>query len=324
MNRLANLRQAIMSLAIMLLGTTAADAQARRPEAAATTINFFIHGHEDDWQIFMSPFVNIAAQAGQPIVFIYATAGDAGRAQPYWAAREMAALASQSVMSGQQPGNWSWGCASQTIFGHPIWRCSYGNFAAYFMRSPDGNSSDGCGYDTYNHQSLSRLEGVGACQPAGPMTAVDNSTTYKDWPDFWQTLRTLIVAEAATYQNVWINAPDYDIKLNPGDHPDHIATGNAVRCAAGGANCGASPATPQASWNTRWFVGYDIGTRTKDVTATEFTTKSAMLMAYDREMWDQWDSKQNCTPSKPCHSTLCSAYVRYSDWLFRMYTRTGP
>src|SRR4051812_30285084 len=94
--------QAILSVAILLLWTTLADAQARRPQAAASTIHFFIHGHEDDWAIFMSPAAYAAAQAGDPVVFIYGTAGDAGNADPnYWKSREAAATASQSVLSGQ-------------------------------------------------------------------------------------------------------------------------------------------------------------------------------------------------------------------------------
>jgi hypothetical protein len=311
---------------MLLLWTAAAEAQARRPPAAASTIHFFIHGHEDDWAIFMSPAAYAAAQAGDPVVFIYGTAGDAGNPNAnYWQAREAAATASQSVLSGQPLAAASWACAQQSVNGHQIQRCSYQNFTAWFMRGHDG-SRNGCGYPIGpGGPSLRRL--MGHCGTIVPMPTVDGSTTYQSWPDFWQTLDAIIGQETSAYQasNVWTNAPDYDTVKNPDDHPDHVAVGQAVKCAldgGSGANCGGSPSTPQ-TWNTRWYVGYSIMNQPKNATAAEFTIKSGMYMAYDREMWDQWDSKQTCN-SGPCHSTMCSDYARYSDWLFRLYARTGP
>jgi hypothetical protein len=322
-NQLTTARRAILSLAILLSWAPAADAQARRPEAAANTIDFFIHAHQDDWQIFMSPAAHAAAEAGEPIVFIYATAGDAGNDANYWQSREAAATASQSVLSGQPFASSSWACDQQTVNGHQIRRCSYKNFTAYFMRGPDG-SRTGCGYDMHGRQSLSRLMGI--CEPTGPMAAIDGSTIYANWPDFWQTLRAIVTQETSSHQasNVWINAPDYDKANNPDDHPDHVAVGQAVKCAAdgGGAKCGAATMA-KAMWNTRWYVGYDIMKLPKNATPSEFTIKSGMYMAYDREMWDQWDSRQTCK-NGPCPSTLCGDYERYSDWLFRLYARTGP
>jgi hypothetical protein len=94
MNAPMALRRIASCLTILLFHVASADAQMRsRPQvadpAAAKSIDFFIHGHEDDWQIFMSPAAYRGAQNGEPIVFIYATAGDAGNAdQNYWRARE--------------------------------------------------------------------------------------------------------------------------------------------------------------------------------------------------------------------------------------------
>jgi hypothetical protein len=326
--QLATAGRALLCLVVLASCTTSADARARRQHAAANAIDFFIHGHEDDWQIFMSPAAYRGAQLGEPIVFIYATAGDAGNTNPnYWQAREAAATASQSVISGQPFASSSWACDQQDVKGHSLRRCSHMNFVAYFLRAPDG-SRDGCGYEVHQHQSLSRLMG-GVCtppDPTGPMNAIDGSTSYTTWPDFWQTLRAIIEQETLAHRasSVWINAPDYDTGKNPNDHPDHVAAGQAVKCAAdgGGAKCG-DPAIAKEMWNTRWYVGYDIMNRPKNATPGDFTTKSGMYMAYDREMWDQWDSKQTCKDG-PCHSTMCSDYARYSDWLFRLYSRTGP
>jgi hypothetical protein len=325
MIRLQSVGPAIVSLAILLSATTAADAQARRPLAAASTIHFFIHGHEDDWAIFMSPAAHAAAQAGEPVVFIYGTAGDAGNPDPnYWQSREAAATAAQSVLSGQPLASSSWACAMQSVNNHQIQRCSYQNFTAYFMRGHDG-SRNGCGYpQPPGGPSLTRL--MGNCGTIMPMPTVDRSTTYTTWTDFWQTLGAIINQETSAYQasNVWTNAPDYNTANNQDDHPDHVAVGQAVKCAldGGGTNCSSPPGTPQI-WNTRWYVGYGIMNMPKNATAAEFIIKSGMYMAYDREMFDLWDSKQNCSPA-PCHSTMCSDYARYSDWLFRLYARTGP
>jgi hypothetical protein len=315
-------RRTLLCMMVLLCGATCAAAQ--NPAA----IHFFIHGHEDDWQIFMSPAAFSGVQAGEPIVFIYATAGDAGNTdQNYWAAREAAATASQSVISGQPFASASWACGPSVVKGHSLHRCSYQNFTAYFLRNPDGSRS-GCGYDIHQLQSLSRLMG-GVCdpkEPTGPLNAIDGSTSYKDWLDFWQTLRAVITQEtlASHAASVWINAPDYDTANNPDDHPDHVATGQAVKCAldGGGAKC-ASAAIAKEMWNTRWYVGYSIMNLAKNATPSEFTIKSGMYMAYDRTMWDQWDSQHTCN-GQPCHSTMCSDYARYTDWLFRLYARTGP
>jgi hypothetical protein len=48
--------------------------------------------------------------------------------------------------------------------------------------------------------------------------------------------------------------------------------------------------------------------------------KTSMYMAYDRQMWDAWDSQQNCSTQR-CESTLCGDYARYSDWFYRLYFR---
>jgi hypothetical protein len=315
-------------LCLTVLLVSPADA-ARKRAAAATTIDFFIHGHEDDWQIFMSPAAQVAAQAQQPVVFIYATAGDAGTGETYWQARETAATASQSLLAGQKPGTTpAWDCKPVYAHNHKLRRCILGAlFTAYFLRAPDGGhySTNGCGYQVHNYQSLTRLMGIDCDTPLpAPMATVDQSTLYQDFPDFWQTLRAIILQEATAHgaTGIAINAPDWNTTINANDHRDHVATGQAVKCARDGSGplCG-SIKLQKLTWPTRWYVGYGIGAMARNIAAADFVTKAGMFLAYDRAMYDAWNGTSNCTPA-PCPSTLSGDYVRYSDWLFRLYSRT--
>jgi hypothetical protein len=319
-------------LLLVLAVGLALPAEAEQRRAAAGTIDFFFHGHEDDWQIFMAPAAQAAAQAGHPVVFVYATAGDAGMGEKYWNARETAATASQNLLAGEKPGGSpKWYCTPVDVSGHKLRRCTLGialkpRFTAYFLRGPDGGheSTNGCGYQVHDYQSLTRLMGIVCDAPLpAPMAAIDHSTVYQDFADFWQTLRGIVLREAQLQGtgNISVNAPDYNTTINAGDHRDHVATGQAVKCARDGSGelCGAVK-LPKLTWPTRWYVGYGIGAMAKNISAADFVAKSSKFLAYDRAMYDAWNGVP-CT-EKPCVSTLSGDYVRYSDWLFRLYSRT--
>ena len=52
-------------------------------------ISFYVVAHADDWQLFMHPNVHADFIAPQcKVVFIITTAGDAGKGERYWLARE--------------------------------------------------------------------------------------------------------------------------------------------------------------------------------------------------------------------------------------------
>jgi hypothetical protein len=57
----------------------------------------FLVAHADYWQLFMGDVASRFIRERRPAVFIYTTAGDAGRPAPYWRAREKGALASVRV-----------------------------------------------------------------------------------------------------------------------------------------------------------------------------------------------------------------------------------
>src|SRR5438132_1539125 len=138
--------------------------------------------------------------------------------------RERAAQAAMDVLIG--PGSWT--CANQAIQAHQIWRCVKGGAVAYFMRLPDGAPS-GEGYSGRGSMAMLR-DGQQAT-----LAALDGSTTYTSWTDFYTTIRAIVDYEsnnqAAPF--VEVHAPEYDRTANPNDHPDHLATADAVHATAG-------------------------------------------------------------------------------------------
>lgn len=256
--------------------------------ASVTSVDVYLHAHEDDWQLFMGDHTNASVQAGRRVVLIYTTAGDAGRGSTYWHARETGAQASADAIT---PAG-TWGCATATVNAHPVRRCVKGNVVSYFMRMPDGNSSSGTGY---GFGSLSVLRDSGTATGA-----LDGSTTYTSWSDFYNTVAGIITAESqdVAEASVTLNAPDYDPVLNPNDHPDHRATGDAGRAALG------THAWPQA-----WYVDYDTPNRPVNLSDSVYALKHLEFIAYDNQMVAAgYESYANSTD--------------YNSWQQRTYFRT--
>lgn len=223
----------------------------------------YIHAHEDDWQLFMSDrtydsFLN----AGQ-LLFIYTTAGDAGGTTAFWQARENAAMAAVDSIIGAG----TWACANQTIGTHAIRRCTKSNVVSYFMRMPDGNFNTGLGY---GKGSLAILRDQGTAT-----AAINNSTTYTSWSDFTTTVRSIIDVETQSQSSpyVQVHAPEYDRVINPGDHPDHLATADALRSAASA-----------RVWNLFWYVDYHTKNLAANLSNEQHALKSKIFLAYDNKM----------------------------------------
>ncbi|MHC4068256.1 MAG: hypothetical protein ACYS18_04780 [Planctomycetota bacterium] len=218
-----NLIRKILLLALLLSFST--------PLFAQNTVAFYFSAHEDDWQLFMNP--NAYRDVQRPstkVVFVYITAGDdgaglgnAGRARPYYLARENGAKLSVKFIADANNTPAASVNSFATVSGHKIKTFHYRNTVSYFLRLPDGNI-EGPGYPATGFQSLKRLR-EGAI-PA--MTAIDDSTTYKGWADLTKTLRELIDAERGSAENVWVNIADTNLQRNIGDHADHQHTAQAV------------------------------------------------------------------------------------------------
>jgi hypothetical protein len=116
------------------------------------------------------------------------------------------------------------------------------------------------------------------------LNAVDNSTTYKGWQDFYLTMRAIIVTHTPYDSTTWINAPDFDRArqtsqsndcLGCPDHPDHLATADAAYAITIGM---ASP------WSRAFFVDYPIGRADPrypvNLNPGEYGVKKNLFMAY--------------------------------------------
>lgn len=210
-------------------------------ELSPAKVSFYVTAHEDDWQLFMNPsaFKDITGGAVKT-VFIHVTAGDdgqgtgtGGRKQPYYLARENGATMAIRLMVGidwKPPVDGVSGFV--TISGHSIFRVSYANVTAYFLRLPDGNGS-GAGYESTGHQSLERLSS-GAIRT---ISAVDGSTVYRGWSDLVATLQEIVKLERSKTPVVQLNVAETSATINPGDHSDHRMTAKAALEAVDGVDC---------------------------------------------------------------------------------------
>lgn len=117
----------------------------------------------------------------------------------------------------------------------------------YFMRLPE--------YRFGNYQGKSI-----------PLSAIDGSTTYANWGDFVHTLQQIMALETATTQNAhpWVNASDYNRKLNPKDHVCHYAVADALR----------SFVAP--TYNRAWWISYDTANRPVNLSGRLLYQKRAL------------------------------------------------
>jgi len=299
-----------VALLVLTLAPPAAAQDAAETDLPVSSLTFFVGGHQDDWQLFRgnAAAADLAAP-GTRVVFVYATAGDAGRTDGWWEARERGALESVRALRGPAPIT----LAVVERNGHPIVRYSMRNSESYFLRLPDGRWRAGDGYPSTGHESLSQLRDLGK-----PVSAVDGSTTYTSWEDFWQTLGAILEHERSRVpeaEHPWVHAPDYagddnasptcdaDSSCNPCDHPDHTAVADALREFAGGI------------YNRSWWVGYDTQNRPENLDGAAFTHKGAAFFGYAEGVAEE---------------TARSGRIRRPDlsewraWGARDYVRTVP
>jgi hypothetical protein len=240
-------------------------------------VAFYVCAHEDDWEFFRGDHAYGDIVNGVKTVFIYTSAGDAGRTDGWWEARERGAKATVQVPNpGQQPEN-----TTVTIRGHFIRKFIYANTVSYFLRLPDGYM-DGSGYPSTNYQSLRKLR---QGDPAYPIiTSVDGHDTYTSWADFCLTLKALMQSEwEPTENHPTLNAPDYSDTWNPGDHADHLATAEALQTFVIG-----------TYWQALW-IGYHTQDLPQNVWGDNYLTKEALYNAYSDasgdvkpDEWAKW------------------------------------
>jgi hypothetical protein len=198
-------------------------------------VSLYFAAHEDDWQLFMTPaaFHDVRDERTK-VVFVHVTAGDnglgtgtGGRKHPYYLAREHGAKSAIRFMADVDRSPVAESAGQIELNGHSIYRVSYRNTVAYFLRLPDGHPS-GSGFPATGNTSLERF----AKADVKTFAAIDGSTTYSSWNDLVGTLRAILRHEKGTASSMKLNIAELDTKLNPGDHSDHLATAKAVLEAA--------------------------------------------------------------------------------------------
>jgi hypothetical protein len=222
----------------MLLAFLFLSVGARAAERAVPVTDFYVGAHGDDIALFEYPVNDIQNRKAR-VVFIYTTAGDAGAGagdvlpdgqsgpSARYLAREAGSLRFSRFLAdidaSPVPDPPAETRGRILLNGHRIYLVAYRNTVNYFLRLPDGGL-DGTGFATTGNVSLTKLENGSV----NTLTAVDGSTTYAGWKDLVATLTAIVKYEARGSGTVTLNVQDPDIANNPGDHPDHTATGNAM------------------------------------------------------------------------------------------------
>ena len=257
-------------------------------------VDLVVVAHQDDWQLFMGDVLTQRIHAGNRGVFVYLTAGDDGRDSVYWQTRERAALASTRIaaaMSVTEPLV----CAMVQIREHSIRKCTLGSTESYFFRLPDGKR-DGSGFARYGYRSLRKLR----AQPSSQMNAVDASTTYRGWTDLMATVAAITNLNSPA---ITVHTSDPSVARNPHDHFDHRMAGLLL-----------ADLRKQHPLGAMYYVGYALATRAVNRSAAQTQAKTALLLAYDREMMavnKKWSAYQE-------HRAF------YSECLQRTYAVRSP
>lgn len=278
----------------VLLGAVTAPHDIRLLSNQLKGLDVVVVAHQDDWQLFMGDVVTQRLRSGNRGVFVYLTAGDDGRDSVYWQTRERGALQSTRV-AGAIPVADPINCSMLQIRDHSIRKCIVGNTESYFFRLPDGKR-DGKGFVRYGHRSLRNLR----AKRGSEMTAIDGSATYQGWTDLMTTVGTLIDRDSP---GVTIHTSDPSIVRNPHDHFDHRMTGLLV-----------ADLRKQQKWDAMYYLGYALATRAANRSADQIQAKTALLLAYDREMMaanKKWSAYQE-------HRAF------YSECMQRTYVRSEP
>ena len=228
----------------------------------------FVVAHQDDWQLFMGDVVAKQIAGGDSATFIYLTAGDDGRDSLYWQTRERAALQSTRLAIGVAAADSAAvRCSTTKVLEHAIRKCVIANTESYFLRLPDGKRN-GVGFARHGFESLRRLRG----KKITVITAVDSSAAYRGWGDLLATASVLIGTRSATTDLV-VHASDPSVAANPHDHFDHRMVGLLVE-----------DLRKRQKWNTWYYVGYALATRAANRSTDQAREKTAMFLAYDKEM----------------------------------------
>lgn len=144
------------------------------------------------------------------------------------------------------------------------------NTTSYFLRLPDG-SLDGGGLPACDFQSMGKLR---SGEITG-ITSIDNSTTYHNWSVLTTTIESIINTEIEGINNKWIHYLDPDLAVNPGDHPDHGATGHAIQ-----------GLLVLRNFHQSIYMGYCMSSSKDHLPVSDMFWKAGMLAVYEKAVYD--------------------------------------
>lgn len=231
-----------VSIGLMALASACASIPSGPPQPSPPMVSIFAVAHQDDWQLFMNPDAYHAMNEPQEkAVFIHVTAGDAGAGAggepvPYYLAREEGALRAVRFMANAADPTIGRGARMDSAMvmraGHGVQRYAYANAVVYFLRLPDGNIVNGSVY-TPHPESITRLRS-GEAATSG---TVEQSARYEGWADLVETLNAIVGSERVAGSGLTLHIAELDEAVNPGDHPDHRATAQAMEEVAKAHKC---------------------------------------------------------------------------------------
>jgi hypothetical protein len=236
-------------------------------------MSVYLAAHQDDWQLFMDPLVS--ADLTDPLcktIILHTTAGDAGRSESYWKARETASVGSlhfRLAESGPVPHT----DEPAEILKKRVQRHIIGNARIYFFRLPDGNI-DGNGFQLNGNSSMEKLK-QGAIKN---LVTVDRRSVFGSFDELCCLVTDLILQEAGEsgvlMKNVVLNYPEYDEGLSPDDHSDHYATGHLGERVLAGKEC-----------TRRIFIHYAMLNHESVLAGEDLFWKVGMLAVYHQSIF---------------------------------------
>ena len=253
----------------------------------------YVVAHEDDWQLFMGEVAHRNLEkTNSKSLFVYLTAGEAGREQVFWNAREIGAMASIAQVYGDTVGN-NYNESEKVVAGKNIAYRSFGNTSSYFLRIPDGNGT-GNGFERHGYQSLKKLYQLSINE----VSDVTYTNTYT-MDELKQVIRDLVTLESQNVQGTAFYFSESDESINYNSHPDHVISSKIGQ-----------EALTEFKGPKFGFEDYGISQKPVNLSEDEIDMKTAM--------WDHYDF--HMINLAGYHTVEREGTIYYS-WLERSYYR---
>lgn len=271
----------------------------------AKEVAYYISAHPDDWQLFMVPraYSDLCFPTGDcKIVFIYFTAGDAGKidnTNEFWRGREMGSLNAVRSLRGL-PIDTSLSPSEKKVCGHTLAVYEMlDNTVSYYLRLPEASLKSGA----INNQP----------PPLQPLGQDEGSTDkFQDWNDLVNTVAQILRNESYGTESraaSWIN---YVLDPTQHHHENHATAGKCIEAAIN--RTANDTEEGKVDFLLETFLGYRMtqGKNTpfpQNVEGGDFKAKEKMFQTYDLV------ANQVSTDRYGKHQ-----HGEYLSWLTQQYT----